>query len=183
MGQKLSKFLLCKMAGWKTNLKIDFPDKCIFCVAPHTSNWDFIVGKLLYSAIGGKDKVSFLIKKDWFRFPFNLFFNRIGGVPVDRSKKNSLVEQMVEKFKTSERFTLAITPEATRKANPNWKKGFYYMALEANVPIVLVYMDYKKKEAGAERIFYPTGDVEKDMQEIKAYYSQFSGKFPNQFQV
>jgi 1-acyl-sn-glycerol-3-phosphate acyltransferase len=98
------------MAGWKLGPVdgVDLP-KCIVCVAPHTSNWDFIVGKLFYTSIGCN--AGFLIKKEWFFFPFNLLFNWLGGVPVDRGKRTSVTDQMVERFKTSERFQLAVTPE------------------------------------------------------------------------
>ena len=91
------------MAGWKLGPVdgVDLP-KCIVCVAPHTSNWDFIVGKLFYTSIGCN--AGFLIKKEWFFFPFNLLFNWLGGVPVDRGKRTSVTDQMVERFKTSERF-------------------------------------------------------------------------------
>lgn len=94
------------MAGWKLGPVdgVDLP-KCIVCVAPHTSNWDFIVGKLFYTSIGCN--AGFLIKKEWFFFPFNLLFNWLGGVPVDRGKRTSVTDQMVERFKTSERFQLA----------------------------------------------------------------------------
>ena len=133
------------MAGWKLGPVdgVDLP-KCIVCVAPHTSNWDFIVGKLFYTSIGCN--AGFLIKKEWFFFPFNLLFNWLGGVPVDRGKRTSVTDQMVERFKTSERFQLAVTPEGTRKRAKDWKKGFYFIALKANVPIVVAYFDYGKKE-------------------------------------
>lgn len=132
------------MAGWKA-LPIEEVPKCVICVAPHTSNWDFILGKLYYTSMG--KTASFLIKKDWFIFPFNLFFNWIGGVPVDRSRKTSVTEQMVEQFAKRKVFQLAITPEGTRKRVEEWKKGFYYMALEANVPILMAYFDYAKKKS------------------------------------
>ncbi len=159
------------------------PDKCIYCVAPHTSNWDFALGELFYNAVGGSYKPSFLIKKEWFKFPFGVFFRWAGGVPVDRNRNNSIVRQMIDLFNEREQFCLAVTPEATRKANPNWKKGFYYMAKEAGVPILLVYFDYSKKELGADISFTPTDDEEKDMQFIKQYYSQFKGRYPENFAI
>jgi 1-acyl-sn-glycerol-3-phosphate acyltransferase len=121
------------------------------------------------------------MKKDWFFFPLGYFFRAIGGVPVDRSRRTDLVEQIVEQFNAREKITIAITPEATRKANPNWKTGFYRIALGAKVPIVLAYLDYDKREVGIERTFTPTGDVDADMEAIKRYYMKFNGKYKDKF--
>jgi len=181
MNRKLCRLIL-KMIGWKAVLTVEIPDKCVFCVAPHTSNSDFFIGKMVYCAIGG-ERPSFLMKKEWFRFPFNLIFKRLGGIPVDRKKKNSLTDQIVEQFNARKQFQLAITPEGTRKANADWKKGFYYIALKAHVPILLTYIDYGTKTAGMERIFIPTGDEEKDMHEIKSYFKKFKGKHPKRFAI
>ncbi len=174
--------LILKMIGWKSAFKVEIPDKCILCVAPHTSNTDFLIGKVIYCAIGGKP-VSFLIKKEWFKFPFNLIFKSLGGIPVDRKNKNSLTDQIVEQFNARSHFRLAITPEGTRQANAGWKKGFYYIALRAHVPVLLTYIDYKTKTAGVERIFIPTGNEEKDMYEIKSYFKNFKGKHPERFAI
>lgn len=182
MRKKICSFIL-GLFGWKGVLGVEIPKKSVFCVAPHTSNWDFIIGELFYSAVGGDQKVSFLIKKEWFTFPLGYFFRWIGGVPVDRGKRTSLVQQMVAEFHKREKFCLAVTPEGTRKANPNWKLGFYRIAKEAGVPIVLVYMDYSKKIAGAERLFEVTGDEEADIAEIKKYYSQFTACHPENFVI
>ena len=174
--------LILKMIGWKAILKIRIPEKCVFCVAPHTSNSDFMIGKLIYCAIGG-NRPSFLIKKEWFKFPFNILFKRFGGIPVDRKIKNSLTDQIVEQFESRKRFQLAITPEGTRKPNSDWKRGFYHIAQRAHVPILLTYIDYGTKTAGIERIFYPTGDEEKDISEIKLYFKNFVGKHPEGFAI
>ena len=170
------------MAGWKLGPVdgVDLPI-CIVCVAPHTSNWDFIVGKLFYTSIGCN--AGFLIKKEWFFFPFNLLFNWLGGVPVDRGKRTSVTDQMVERFKTSERFQLAVTPEGTRKRAKDWKKGFYYIAQGAGLPIILVAIDYAKKCITAEKVIHPSGDLDKDMREIKLYYKNFKGKYPENFSI
>lgn len=179
MKQALSRRLLC-WAGWKIGEAkgVDL-EKCIICVAPHTSNWDFILGKLFYMAIGCK--ASFLIKKDWFIFPFNFLFRRMRGVPVDRGRRTSVTEQMAGEFKSRRHFQLAITPEGTRKPISEWKKGFYYIALNANVPILLGCLDYGRKVVGISEVFYPTGDVEKDMIHIRSHYRGIKGRNPYNF--
>ena len=105
----------------------------------------------------------------------------MGGVPVSRDRHTDMVSQLVEIFKSRKRFSIAITPEATRKANADWKKGFYYIARDAEVPIVLAYIDYKDKEVGIKKVFMPTGDVEKDMRMIKSYYKSFHARRPENF--
>lgn len=181
MKQKICKLIL-KLFGWSTSLTVEVPDKCIFCVAPHTSNYDFIVGKIGYCAVGGA-RPSFLIKKEWFRFPFNLFFGPIGGIAVDRGKRQSLSEQIVEEFGKRDKFQLAITPEGTRKKNPEWKKGFYYIAKKAGVPILLTHLDYEKKELGINKIFYPTDNEAEDIRQIKRYFKDVKGRHPEQFSI
>jgi len=179
MKGKLSRAIL-HAAGWKLGPKegVEIP-KCVICVAPHTSNWDFFIGKLFYNAIGCN--ASFLIKKDWFFFPFNLIFKALGGVPVDRNKRTSVTDQMVEVFNERKIFQLAVTPEGTRKPAVEWKRGFYFIAVKAQVPILIGYMDYSKKEVGIKAVFYPTGDPDKDMDTIRSYYNGVQGKNPKNF--
>ena len=122
-----------------------------------------------------------MMKKEWFFFPLGLIFKAVGGIPVDRGRKTSLVDQMVHHFNECKKFHLTITPEGTRKANPNWKKGFYYIALGANIPIVLIGIDYEKKCITAGKYIIPSGDIDKDMREIKLYFKDFKGKHPENF--
>ena len=178
--QKLYIFFL-KLFGWNYQLSIEIPDKCVICVAPHTSNWDFIIGMVFYRSIGGKPCV--LMKKEWFFFPLNHFFKSIGVVPIDRKKRNSVSDQMVELFHSRDHFQLAIAPEGTRSKNTQWKTGFYYIALKAGVPITLAYIDYSKKEVGVKKIFYPTGDAQSDIEEIKNYYKDVQAKYPKRFAI
>lgn len=168
------------MMGWKiVNVIPDVP-KCVICVAPHTSNWDFIIGKLFYNAVGRN--ASFLIKKEWFIFPFSLIFKKMGGVPVDRGKRTSVTDQMVERFKTMDVFQLAITPEGTRKPAKDWKKGFYFIAEKANVPILMAFLDYGTKEVGFKGgIFHPTGDADADIRTIRTLYNDVTARHPENF--
>lgn len=178
MKKTMSKALL-RLAGWKLGGLVEDVPKCVICVAPHTSNWDFVIGKLLYTSIGRN--AGFLMKKEWFFFPFGPFFRWLGGVPVDRSRRTSVTDQIAEQFNRHEAFQIAITPEGTRKRVEEWKKGFYYIAQKANVPILIAYFDYKKKEAGFKGIFYPTGDAEKDIREIRTYYKDVTACHPEYF--
>lgn len=179
MKRAICKAIL-RMAGWKlgSSQGVELP-KCIVCVAPHTSNWDFILGQLFYTSIGCN--AGFLIKKEWFFFPFNHLFNWLGGVPVHRGKRASVTEQMVEVFNTRSHFQLAVTPEGTRKPAKEWKKGFYYIAAKANVPILMAYFDYGKKEVGIKGIFYPTGDTDSDIRAIRMQYRGVTARHPKNF--
>ena len=181
MKKRLYSFIYYRLLGWKTNVTVPNYDKCVICAAPHTSNWDLFIGKLFYGAIGRK--TSFMMKKEWFFFPLGLIFRAIGGIPVDRSRITSLVDQMANRFAGSKLFHLAITPEGTRKSNPNWKKGFYFIALKAQVPIMLIGIDYPTKTITSTKAIMPTGDFEKDMHEIKLYFKDFRGKIPENFSV
>lgn len=179
MKQKICRFIFTRVLGWK--YKIDTPvfKKCVICVAPHTSNWDLFIGQLYYGMLGLK--ASFMMKKEWFFFPLGSLFKAIGGIPVHRSKKTSLVDQMTEKFNERETFHLAITPEATRKPNKHWRKGFYFIAKQANVPILLIGVDYPSKMIHSGHYLYPTGNLEQDMEVINNFFKNFTGKNPKNF--
>lgn len=172
----ISKFFFW-IFGWKIDKKApDIAYKAILIHAPHTSNWDFIIGRLVTWSY--KLPVKILIKKESFKPPFGWLLKAIGGIPVDRSKNNKLTEQITQMFKEKEKLTILFTPEGTRSYNPKWRKGFYFIALKANVPIVLTYIDYKKKTGGFGPVFTPTGDVDKDIETIKEFYRGISGKVP-----
>lgn len=181
MKKAICGFIYYKLLGWKTKVSVPDYDKYIICAAPHTTNWDLFIGKLFMEAIGRE--TGFMMKKDWFFWPLGPIFRWMGGIPVDRSRKTSLVDQMIKIAKSSQKFHLAITPEGTRKANPNWKKGFYYIAQGAGLPIILVAIDYEKKCITAEKVIHPSGDLDKDMREIKLYYKNFKGKYPENFSI
>lgn len=173
--------LILKLAGWKIEAKAPEFDKCIICVAPHTSNWDFIIGKLAYSALGRK--AGFLMKSDWFFFPLGAIFRAIGGIPVVRGKKGgeSMVQSIVDKFNSADKLVIAITPEGTRSRTAKWRTGFLYISLQAKVPCVLAAIDYKRKLIVINDVFHPSGDIEADMRAIKDYYKPFEGKNPEKF--
>jgi len=177
---KLNLFFL-KLFGWSYELNVEIPDKCVICVAPHTSNWDYIIGMLFYKSIGGNPHV--LMKKEWFFFPLKYLFKALGALPVNRKIRTSVSDQMVEQFNLKNHFQLVISPEGTRKKNSHWKTGFYYIAMNAGVPITLAYIDYSKKEVGVKTIFYPTGDTNSDIEKIKSYYSDVQARHPKKFTI
>ena len=179
MWKKICGKLLYGYMGWTKEVTEEHPDKFIICLAPHTSNWDFIIGKLYGWAEGLKS--NFLMKKEWFFWPMGVIFRRMGGIPVWRSKHTSMTDNLAKYAMSNSFFHLCITPEGTRSLNPDWKKGFYYIALKADLPILLYGVDYKKKLIRCTKTIVPTGDIEKDMKEIKLYFKDFEGKHPELF--
>jgi len=175
----LSKFILL-LIGWKFIRTVPEVKKSVLCVAPHTSNWDFILAKLAYMSAGNAT-ASFLMKKEWFAFPFGIILRAMGGIPVNRNSRSSLTDEVAAEFSKRESFHVGITPEGTRKSVKEWRKGFYHIAVKAGVPIQLAYLDYGKKECGITKIFYPTGDEKADMKEIKNYYKEVTARFPERF--
>lgn len=174
--KKFAGFLLRSM-GWK--IEENYPrdvKQCVIVVGPHTTNWDFVIGRLAFAWYGIKTRI--LVKKDLFFPPMGWFLRWIGCIPVNRSGANNMTDQAAELFKKHENLFLVFTPEGTRKQNPNWKKGFYYIALKAQVPIYVCYMDYSNKTGGFKQRFDPTGDVEKDIEAIKDMLRPHKGKYP-----
>jgi len=167
--------------GWSKEITIDHPGKFIICLAPHTSNWDFIIGQLYARAEGIKS--NFLMKKEWFFFPLGQIFRKMGGIPVWRSKHTSMTDNLAATAIQSKNFRLCITPEGTRSRNPEWKKGFYYIAMKAHIPILLYGIDYEKKLISCTKSLIPSGDIEKEMREIKLYFKDFKGKDPRLFTI
>lgn len=167
--------------GWIKDVSVIHPDKFIICLAPHTSNWDFIIGQL-YSGAEGM-KTNFLMKKEWFAGPLGMLFRRLGGIPVQRDKHTSMTSYLAETARKRSSFCLCITPEATRSLNTEWKKGFYYIALEAQIPILLYGVDYEKRLIKCTKSIIPTGDIDAEMREIKLYYKDFKGKHPQCFSI
>ncbi|MBQ2403228.1 MAG: 1-acyl-sn-glycerol-3-phosphate acyltransferase, partial [Prevotella sp.] len=132
---KICRCMLYTVGGWKKNITETHPQKCIICLAPHTSNWDFIIGQL-YSYAEGM-KFNFLMKKEWFFWPLGSIFKKMGGIPVYRDKASSMTNRLAEIAKKNDYFRLVITPEGTRSPRKEWKRGFYYIAQEARIPIML----------------------------------------------
>ncbi|MCP4122398.1 MAG: acyltransferase [Bacteroidetes bacterium] len=188
MLKQLAKSLF-RINGWTYENKIGpFGPKCILLAAPHTSNWDYIYGLVFFDKMGIEAKIA--MKKDWFRFPFKQIIEPIGGIAVNRTQngndteKKSSVDAMAELFNTHEELILVITPEGTRSKAPRWRTGFYHIAMKANVPLVLSYLDYENKKGVVGKIIYPTGNIESDLKEIMEFYDAHGrGKFHDQFSL
>ena len=167
--------------GWTVDVTEKHPEKYIICLAPHTSNWDFLIGQLYNSAKGLGS--NFLMKKEWFFWPLGPIFKSMGGIPVFRQKRTSMTDAMAETAKSVDNFKLCITPEGTRKRVEEWKKGFYFIALKAGIPILLYGVDYERKLIQCTRTIIPSGDLEADMREIKLYFKNFKGRKPENFTI
>ena len=171
-----------KISSWKIEGILPKDKKMIICIAPHTSNWDFFVGKMAYGSLG--KTASFLIKKEWTdNFFVGKLLKKHGAIGVARDKKNSLTDRLAEQFKKAKELHLAITPEGTRKANPDWKMGFYYIAKKADIPILLVGLDFKEKKAKIIEKFIPTDNEELDIRYIKEKFLGITAKHPALFDL
>lgn len=168
--------ILFRIFGWKIDESGPEVPKAVIVVGPHTSNWDFIIGRLSFVLFGLKGR--YLMKKELFFPPLGWFLKWIGAIPVDRNRKNNLTEDVAKLFDETSSLYIVFSPEGTRSYNPNWKKGFYYIAQNANVPIYICYMDYKTKTGGFHSLLYPTGDVDKDIDYIKSIMKNYQGRFP-----
>ena len=174
----LYKFFFTRL-GWKINGDVPRDlKKYIIVVAPHTSNWDFLVGLAVRSIM--KFPSNYLGKKELFNPPFGWLFRKLGGYPVDRKGSHNLVDQVAEIFKSEDQFIIAIAPEGTRKNVTKWKTGFYHIARGAGVPIVMSYLDFKRKVAGVGPTFIPTGDIEADFRVFEEFYTKVTPKYPDQ---
>lgn len=179
MLRKICKWLLYKRLGWEKNVTVSHPDKFIICLAPHTSNADFLLGQLYMRAEAMK--INFLMKSEWFAWPLGTLFRKLGGIPVSRGRHTSMTDSLAATARRRPTFRLCVTPEGTRSLNPDWKKGFYYIALKAGIPILLYGLDYERKLIQCTKSLTPSGDIDKDMRLIKDYFKGFTGRHPELF--
>ena len=165
-----SKIIFLRLMGWK--IEGDFPslNKFVLAVVPHTRNTDFIIGVLTRAVVD--QKISYVGKKELFNPLTGWFFRALGGTPINRNSTENKVSSIAKIFKEKEFFRMAIAPEGTRKKVDKWKTGFYYIAMEAEVPILLVNFNYALKQVGFLKLFYPTGNIEKDFKEMESYFNE-----------
>ena len=174
----IARFFL-RVLGWKLEGKGPDLDQYIVLAAPHTTNWDFLYIILVSWAHGLK--FHWCGKKELFIFPFGSFLEWMGGVPIERSQAKGQVDQLADRFEANPEYILLIPPEGTRKRVEKFKTGFYHISLRARVPLVLGYLDYKKKVAGLGPVFKPTGDYEADLKKIYDFYRNVSPKYAENF--
>jgi 1-acyl-sn-glycerol-3-phosphate acyltransferase len=177
---KFLRRLYLRSAGW--TVKGVFPhhlQKCVVLVAPHTSNWDFVIGLAFRSKLN-LIRARYLGKAELFKPPFGFLFRKLGGFPVNRSEKNKLVGQVVELFNTHDSLVLVLSPEGTRKKVERLRTGFYHIAKKAAVPIVMTGFDFEKKQAIISEPFFATGDEKADFNRIYQFYATIKGKNPEQ---
>ena len=167
---------ILKALGW--SIEIDWPRsrKYVLVVYPHTSNWDFLLGICAARAIGLD--AHYIGKHTLFRKPYGWFFRALGGIPVDRRRAASLAQQLAERFDDSDSFILGLAPEGTRSKTDHWKSGFYYIAREAGVPIVMGFLDYGRKQVGLGGEFMPGDDIDAVYETIRSFYRGRLGKRP-----
>ena len=177
--KKLVSRLILKLLGWKVVGGIPVEKKYVIIVSPHTSNWDFIIGRCFGYML--EIEAKYLGKSQLFRFPYGWIFRRLGGIPVDRTKHNNLVAFAIDLFKSSQELVLGLAPEGSRSKVDKWKLGFYHISVGANIPIALGFLDYKKKEAGIGEMVLPSGDMEKDLQQIEDFYQKVTPKYPEKY--
>jgi 1-acyl-sn-glycerol-3-phosphate acyltransferase len=177
-----------KLMGWETdNHWPENLSQCVMIAAPHTSNWDALYARLALKALGVNVRLT--IKDSYMKFPLGPFVRAMGGIGIDRRPKQageprpSMVQVMTDLFKQHPELVMLVTPEGTRARQEQWKTGFYYVAVNAGVPIALAYMDYEQKKAGVGKIIHPTGNFEEDMAEIMDFYAGIQAKFPKEFSV
>ena len=168
--------LIVKLLGWRFDGELPAEKKVMVALAPHTSNWDFVVAMPFIMAL--RVKIYFMMKQEAFFFPFKRLFMALGGLPTDRKAPGGLAQQMANSFRKNEKMWVAITPEGTRKKVAKWKNGFLRIAYAANVPIVIIAWDFPNKRICVDSVYRPVGDLEVDMREIQRRFSKYQGRNP-----
>lgn len=167
-----------RLTGWTIDGDPPPLTQYVLIGAPHTSNWDFVY-LLAYTWRHELRGVSWVGKHTLFRPPFGTLARRLGGIPVDRRSPHDTVRQLADAFARRDPLILTVTPEGTRGYGDYWKSGFYHTALAAGVPLVLGYLDYARRRLGFGPVLHPTGDLRADMDKIRAFYADKTGKYPD----
>jgi 1-acyl-sn-glycerol-3-phosphate acyltransferase len=170
-------YAIAASIGWKVEADLPIPPKCIVVGAPHTASTDLLAIFLLSATM--QLGLCWVGKDTLFRWPLGVLLRRLGGIPVNRRERTNFVDRMVRIFDERDKLRLAIGPEGTRRKISHWKTGFYYIALNAGVPIVLGFADYDRKVVGLGQTLVPTGDIQTDFEIIRAFYTNVKGKYPH----
>ena len=171
-------WLFVKFTGWKIIGEVPDVPKMIAIAAPHTSNWDFPVFMSMVGLL--RLRVRYLGKHTLFKPPFGAVFRLLGGTPVERgtAQASDVFQAAVKLVGEKDRIILGLAPEGTRSGDGGWKTGFYRIAVETGVPILIAYLDAPRKEVGVHGLFYPTGDMQADIASIRAIYAGKTGIKP-----
>ena len=172
---------LLRLAGWRVDAHFPNEPRLVVLAAPHTSNWDgwFAILAMLTMEI----QLGLFVKHTAFKGIIGSWLRGVGAIPIDRTAPGGLVAQTVEAFRTREQLVIGIAPEGTRSKVPKWKRGFYLIAQQAQVPIVCAYVDYATKTVGTGPVFRTTGDYPKDLEAIQSFYRTITPKHPENFSV
>lgn len=177
--------LIVKLFGWKADIPEDMTSRpelkrAVYVLAPHTSTWDFFIGLACTQKMGINAYI--FMKKEYFNWFTSPLLHKWNVIPVDRGNtKNNLVNHAAEWFSKEENFVTILCPEGTRKAVKRWKRGFYEIAVKADVPIVCTYIDYKRKMMGVGPSIPVTGDYQNDLREIMKFYQDKTARHPERF--
>jgi 1-acyl-sn-glycerol-3-phosphate acyltransferase len=164
------------LIGWRAIGRPLENQRFVLIGAPHTSNWDFPL--MLMVVLKLRLRLYWMGKNTLFMFPFGGVMRWLGGIAIDRSQHHGVVEQVVQMYGENSQLVVLVPPEGTRKRVKEWKTGFYHIANNAGVPVLMGYLDVSKKEAGLADFFFPTGDVEADIRNIRAFYADKRGIRP-----
>ncbi len=164
------------LSGWKTRGRELDHQRCVLIGAPHTSNWDFPL--MIMVVLKLKLRVYWMGKHTLFPFPFASLMKWLGGIPIDRSRPHNVVRETVRQYQWHDELIVLVPPEGTRSKVEQWKTGFYHIAANAGVPVLMGYVDASRKEAGFADFFQPSGDAERDLREIRRFYADKTGLKP-----
>ncbi|MBN1666203.1 MAG: lysophospholipid acyltransferase family protein [Anaerolineales bacterium] len=176
LAQIVSRWIF-QSIGWRTSVIHPGTARFVMIGAPHTSNWDFFLMLLMMSA--ERIPIRWLGKDTLFKWPLGALMRSLGAIPVNRRESTRLVDQIAALFAEKDDLIIGISPEGTRKRTAHWRTGFYYIALKAEVPIVMAYIDYQHKVCGLGPSFKPSGDIHADFELIREFYTGIMGKYPH----
>jgi 1-acyl-sn-glycerol-3-phosphate acyltransferase len=174
--QRVGRFGL-RLLRWR--IEGEFPDlrRFIIVVAPHTSNWDFVVGLLCDLALDLE--AAFLAKNSIFVGPFGRWLKSLGGIPVVRSASHNVVAQVAGEFERRDQLVLAVAPEGTRSKVDSWKSGYWHIARAAGVPIVPVGLDFGRRAAVIGTPHTTTASLADDEQALRAFFNGIEPRHPH----
>ncbi len=175
--QRIAKHIL-NLFGWNLVAELPPVQKYLMIGAHHTSNWDLPIALLMMAALGLR--LRWIGKDSLFKGPQGQIMRWLGGIPVERGAKKNFVGQITDLYNQRKEMVITIAPEGTRSAVDHWKTGFYHIASGANIPVAMAFLDYSRKTCGVGGYFYPSGDMEADLDILKRFYGTKIGKYPSQ---